>query len=262
MRQASDKGAACRSIESAVENFRTFWQTKSATVADVGVMEVEMQRVDLTSDRRPRLTPLPLARGLVVAVTACIAVLLPVSNVTASAPIAVQSDGRIVVAGSVTLEDGYQPVAGIVRLDADGTLDQTFGRRGSLLERRAYGFSAVTLGPGDTINAGAEDIYRYSSNGTPDRGFGKGGVASTPKGGGAATSIPRMIARPDGGLIAVSNLGGYWKASVPAIGSVIALSGAGRWKERSANCHPLNPLRATRGTGRASPTSPRLRMAP
>lgn len=103
--------------------------------------------------------------------------------------VAIQSDGKIVVAGRVAIQQGNFDF-GIVRLDTDGTLDATFnldGRstvgfdRGPALERtdRAYGVAIQSDGKivvaGDVEYGGGNfdfGVTRLLSNGYRDLEFG------------------------------------------------------------------------------------------
>jgi uncharacterized delta-60 repeat protein len=106
--------------------------------------------------------------------------------------IALQADGKILVTG----EAGYQmlnPRIGVVRLNADGTLDTSFGGGdgkvltdvtrfedwGDGIAVQADGKIVVGGGCGYayTLKKGAACAVRYTTDGTLDAGFGVGGVA-------------------------------------------------------------------------------------
>lgn len=112
----------------------------------------------------------------------------PWANTTASA-IALQGDGRILIAGrsyqgTVTLGDAF-----VLRLDASGALDGSFGPGGVVFrrsDRDAY-VSGVAVQGGKIVLAsnecqGACDVVllRYLGDGTPDPSFGAGGVVTYP----------------------------------------------------------------------------------
>jgi uncharacterized delta-60 repeat protein len=87
------------------------------------------------------------------------------SSATASA-VAVQPDGKVVIAGSVTSTFGDR-YFGVIRLKADGTPDQTFGHDG----RQYFGFNDLLGGNDDQANAVAIDaqgriIVAGKANGT------------------------------------------------------------------------------------------------
>jgi uncharacterized delta-60 repeat protein len=120
--------------------------------------------------------------------------------------LAVQADGKIVVAGSDTNGNGY-PLY-LVRYNTDGTLDNTFGSSGvvSLTNAGAIVPTAdgVAVQSDGSIVVGGDDgaalfAVRVGPTGALDTGYGNGGWAfsNLPYGGGA-----RAIAlQPDGSLV-------------------------------------------------------------
>jgi uncharacterized delta-60 repeat protein len=122
--------------------------------------------------------------------------------------IAVQDDGKIVVAGS-----SQQGTTGLdfalLRFNADGTPDAGFGSGGRVLADfgsdadRAW---ALLLMPDQSIIVGGETnsgntaggvdfaLARYSANGTPMNGFGTQGKVITPLKSAAGTDIVRALA--------------------------------------------------------------------
>jgi uncharacterized delta-60 repeat protein len=138
------------------------------------------------------------------------------------------SSGRVVVTfagtsfayaeGVATLPDGGVVVAGsalsqlaLVRLDANGALEGTFGTGGKVLApcpSGACGANGVVLQPdGRIVVAGGATVMRFHPNGMLDASFGTGGVASLPAGWGFGA---RAIALRDDGRIV---LGGATSAS-------------------------------------------------
>lgn len=106
--------------------------------------------------------------------------------------VAVQSDGKIVAAGSARNGSGYSDFA-LARYNADGSLDTAFGTDGKVL-------TDITAGDQDWINAVAiqsdgkivaagqaysgSDYYdialaRYNTDGSLDTAFGTGGIVIT-----------------------------------------------------------------------------------
>lgn len=114
--------------------------------------------------------------------------------------IAVQADGKIVIAGDSVTSDGSANII-VARLNADGSVDETFGQSE---DGTPNGFVATSLGNGDDranalvlqadgkiVVAGnriAEDgssniiVARYDASGVPDAGFGASGDDGTPEG--------------------------------------------------------------------------------
>jgi uncharacterized delta-60 repeat protein len=111
--------------------------------------------------------------------------------------VAVQPDGKIVVAGSALMlvAGGTSRVSqndfGLVRLNADGSLDPGFGDGGKVITDFGYGVDvayALALEPdgrivvaGTATNGTDQDfaLARYHSDGTLDAGFGRGGKVRT-----------------------------------------------------------------------------------
>jgi uncharacterized delta-60 repeat protein len=107
--------------------------------------------------------------------------------------VSIQQDGKIVLGG--TSQYGAQSQFAILRLNVDGTRDNTFGEEGLVLEpvlgiSRAY--SLIIQPDGKIIAAGgsnasdATDPYnqdfalvRFDPDGSLDRSFGTGGIVST-----------------------------------------------------------------------------------
>src|SRR5262249_46911426 len=135
----------------------------------------------------------------------------PLSIVTA---VAIAPDGRIVVAG-FALEGapaGYDIL--VVRLNADGSLDGSFGTGGKVttdvLGRDDAAFAVAVQPDGEVVVAGhalnsqtkGYDIalVRYNGNGTLDGGFGTDGKVTTDLG----TRDDRafgLVVQPDGTLV-------------------------------------------------------------
>jgi uncharacterized delta-60 repeat protein len=107
--------------------------------------------------------------------------------------LAVAPTGRLVVAGSATIEDRSPDIA-LARLTRDGALDRSFGRGGRVRTAPevfgGYALSVATAADGQIIAAGrafvdgARDssdwaLLRYSRAGRLDRSFGGDGIVSS-----------------------------------------------------------------------------------
>jgi uncharacterized delta-60 repeat protein len=132
--------------------------------------------------------------------------------------VAVQSDDRIVVAG--TTVDNLQTFdVGLDRLNPDGTLDTSFGTGGvvvSLLPSQEEA-AAVTIQPDGKILVGGSQhssndpsrnsalmVARYNANGSLDASFGVNGFATAGPGtssSGYATPAEGLALEPDGRII-------------------------------------------------------------
>lgn len=115
---------------------------------------------------------------LLVAFVACLCTLgIGSASAFAGARIAVQPDGKILVAGEAGLGFGM-----LARLGPDGDLDPTFGKGGIVFDRTSTAFTDVAVQPDGKIVALNvwSRLKRFLPDGRPDLGFGKDGVAVRP----------------------------------------------------------------------------------
>jgi uncharacterized delta-60 repeat protein len=138
------------------------------------------------------------------------AVLLALAAALTAAPSAsadtmvVQPDGKIVVAGRTWPESGS-----LARLNADGSLDTSFGADGFVTDHRLPGFRALALAPdGRLVGAavGGLQLARYLSDGSVDPLFAGGGIGGTsepdqPRFIYAKYGPAALLAEPDGGVV-------------------------------------------------------------
>jgi uncharacterized delta-60 repeat protein len=99
---------------------------------------------------------------------------------------ALQSDGKIVVAGSVANAQNFQQ-GGLLRYTSNGVLDSTFGTGGKVLmavgtTTAGAAFAVAVQTDGKIVTAAPDGIqltiFRFNSNGTPDNTFGTNGSAA------------------------------------------------------------------------------------
>jgi uncharacterized delta-60 repeat protein len=133
--------------------------------------------------------------------------------------IALQSDGKVILAGSAYTNT---MIAATVRLNTNGTFDQSFGTGGISSVQEWNGVNAVTVdGVGRTvIGAVGATAIRLNPNGTADQTFGTGGKVTVKVGtGDAANGV--TVQRSTGNIIlsGVAGIGGQ------AVLSVIRLAG-------------------------------------
>ncbi|TMB40384.1 MAG: hypothetical protein E6J55_21300 [Deltaproteobacteria bacterium] len=132
--------------------------------------------------------------------------------------LALQPDGKLVAAG-VTL-NGFRWDFALVRYNANGSLDTTFGTGGTVITSMGTdgtGASALVLQPdgklvaaGTTTNDGSAydfTLVRYNANGSLDATFGTGGKVTTPVGSGGDYA-DALLFQPDGKLVAAGNTQG------------------------------------------------------
>jgi uncharacterized delta-60 repeat protein len=135
--------------------------------------------------------------------------------------VALQADGKIVVAGSNDVSPKGKSFA-VVRYNADGSLDGTFGTGGKVVTSfgsqsdTAY---AVVVQPDGKIVAGGHAntttrgidfaLARYQANGAPDAGFGNNGQVVTPiRALDSRDSIYALALQTTGGEVKIVAVGG------------------------------------------------------
>lgn len=110
--------------------------------------------------------------------------------------IAVLSDGKVLIAGKT---DKHGVV--LCRLNADGTLDATFGSEGLVKRDLGEGNAvrAIALGAnGRILLAGGNKVHAYQADGSVDQQFGEAGQAEFP-----GHALNSLVELPDGNLVAV-----------------------------------------------------------
>jgi uncharacterized delta-60 repeat protein len=152
--------------------------------------------------------------------------------------VAIQADGKIVVAGQTTRANGSDIDFALVRYNADGTLDAGFGDGGKVVT--AFGpatdriHAIVIQADGRIVVAGDSDsgtaasgldfaLARYDADGTLDAGFGTAGKVTTPiRAQGARDSAYAVLLQPVGGetrIVAVGGEGDFIAARYTANGA-------------------------------------------
>ena len=115
-------------------------------------------------------------------------------EVSGAEAVAIQADGKIVAAGYYN---------GLVRYNADGSLDTTFNGTG-IVTTPGRGASSVAIqADGKILTTGGNGLVRYNANGTPDTSFGgTGGVA-------VGIGVSSVAIQADGKIVAA---GGTYSA--------------------------------------------------
>jgi len=159
-------------------------------------------------------------------VTTAIGASINIGNVVgagndAASSVAVQSDGKIVVAGDTNKEGGYTVDFAVVRYNANGSLDGTFGNGGKVAtaigSNQDYGEDGTVQPDGKILVAGFSDngsnydfaLVRYNADGSLDSSFGNGGRVTTAIGTGH--DYGRSVAVQTDGKILVT--GESWNGS-------------------------------------------------
>ena len=124
--------------------------------------------------------------------------------------IAVQADGKIIVAGSTDVGNGD---ALLLRYDTDGSRDETFGSNGQSVVDFGADETATSIAiqsDGKIVVAGYRftaatrwDVFlaRYTTNGSPDETFSTGGYVSTNLSGTSSESAYGVAIQSDGKIV-------------------------------------------------------------
>ncbi len=128
--------------------------------------------------------------------------------------VALQADGRIVLGGSINTGSELGNQAALARLNADGSLDATFGTGGKItmtVPRVIVSVIAAADGKitavgksGDLIYTGDFILTRFNANGSLDTTFGTGGRVTTSTFNGNNNnniSANTAVAQPDGKIL-------------------------------------------------------------
>jgi uncharacterized delta-60 repeat protein len=131
------------------------------------------------------------------------------------------NDGKIILAGSTTNYQTYRML--LIRLNADGTLDPTFGEAGVVVqavtesmnfgEDKAFDLTVDAVGNilvcGTSFNTANVDrpvVVRFTASGALDTSFGTNGVATIPMGE-YPCDFKGIAVQPDGRIVAVGTYG-------------------------------------------------------
>jgi uncharacterized delta-60 repeat protein len=128
--------------------------------------------------------------------------------------ILIQSDGKIVVVGAAS------SVLTLVRYNADGSLDASFGASGVATTNGVgvgYSIRTVLQSDGKIVVAaglGAVNLVRYNTDGSLDTSFGTNGVVSTTLGDLYQQTQASSVALQSDGKLIVTGYGTYYGSSV------------------------------------------------
>ena len=117
--------------------------------------------------------------------------------------VAVQPDGRVVIAG---VTNNFYSGLALARLNTDGSLDLSFGTNGKITTSAVDDASAVAIqSDGKIVAAGGYngfELARYNTNGSLDTSFGTNGIASATIGTSGGT--PQAVKIQSDGKIVVA----------------------------------------------------------
>ncbi len=141
---------------------------------------------------------------------------------------AIQPDGKIIADGSC-YQNGH-PAFALIRYNSDGSLDNTFGNGGVVIEQPGLYRSEINdialLPNGEILVGGYADsavasffqanfaLARYHSNGSRDSTFGNNGLVLTPTQDGGIF-INKLIVKPGGKILACGTKGSITFDSYP-----------------------------------------------
>jgi uncharacterized delta-60 repeat protein/uncharacterized repeat protein (TIGR02059 family) len=139
--------------------------------------------------------------------------------------LAMQSDGKILLAGISGAPGGIvgSGVFGVIRVNADGTLDPSFGVGGKVLIEGTSRAHSITVQPDGKIliGGGTSDfqVARLNPNGTLDASFGVDGKVTLDVASGKTDRVFSVALQPDGKIVlagtnAWTNTGTGWDMSV------------------------------------------------
>ena len=118
--------------------------------------------------------------------------------------LAIQQDGKLVAAGHSTSGRGFKAGFALVRYNANGTLDRSFGRGGRVTTPTGVAYALAIQQDGKLVVAGRSGrrftLARYHTSGTLDTSFGRGGKVTTSIGGGGGGAHALAI-QQDGKLV-------------------------------------------------------------
>jgi uncharacterized delta-60 repeat protein len=138
------------------------------------------------------------------------------NTTVAAAGLALQPNGKIVVAGTATDQDTFVNEFALARYNTNGQLDASFGTGGEVTTSFGDGVSAtaravaiqangriVVAGSTTDLNTFNDDfaLARYTTTGALDTTFGTGGLVTTSFGPGASADATGLAIQPDGEIV-------------------------------------------------------------
>ncbi|MHB8724031.1 MAG: hypothetical protein ACYC9Z_01475 [Casimicrobiaceae bacterium] len=161
-------------------------------------------------------------------------VITPFGTTASVNGIVLQPDGKIIVAGSTGNVAANQSTFALARYNADGSLDSGFGSGGKVVVPSFIWAAAqgVALQPDGKIVAAGQSgsapnaadtscaLVRFNANGSPDAGFGAGGVVLSKPASGIATTCAGPAMLSDGKIVVAVGERGISIDSFGAIGAM------------------------------------------
>ncbi|MGX7666376.1 T9SS type A sorting domain-containing protein [Flavobacterium pedocola] len=214
-------GKVITNVESYYNRFRSFAQSvavqSDGKIVVVGVAENRLHTDDFALARYNNNGSLDATFGSDGKVTTSF-----IGSYSVGQSIAIQGDGKIVVAG-YSSNGSYDADFAMARYNNDGSLDTTFGIGGKVTtdfgNSDDIGYSVAIQSDGKILVAGVSDddpttnthddfaLVRYNSNGSLDTTFGSGGKVKTPIG--DNNDVGQSIAIRNDGRIVVAGYSRY-----------------------------------------------------
>ena len=189
----------------------TAWPSNPASSGDIGVLRLSpdgLPDITFDGDGRAAVNVQPSSRSWG-------------SYFLTAAAVALQPDGRILLAGSTdyTVWDYGGCLPALTRLNTDGSVDTSFGDSGAMLVfiEPCASFEGIVMEPnGDLYFPGSLYAYntdlfvvRVTASGDLDTSYGPGGVAIVDAGDGNNTASilygsPDIVRQPDGRIVTVA----------------------------------------------------------
>jgi len=156
-------------------------------------------------------------------------VVTPVNDTSTANNIAIQSDGKIIIGGSTTVSGLYYFT--LVRYNADGSLDNTFGKSGKVITpvKDRSAISSIALQPdgktvaglaasysGDLFLDSSYTIVRYMTDGSIDSVFGNNGRTTVKMSNGLG-ELKKLLVKPDGKILTAGTVGTPVFENIPAL---------------------------------------------
>jgi uncharacterized delta-60 repeat protein len=165
-------------------------------------------------------------------------VITPFANPAGASAVALQRDGKILVAGATGVVPPNSGSFALARYNTDGSLDKTFGSGGEVTTSFAsQGPNAMAIATSIVIDSAGRIVLggttfhefaltRYTANGSLDKSFGTGGKVLTNVGGMSLTGIDALALDAQGRIVAA----GFTNSGKDALGDPLQELALARYK--------------------------------
>lgn len=173
---------------------------------------------------------------------------VPVGGTSLGYGVALQSDGKAVIAGPAWT---HTNVNAAVRLNLDGSIDRTYGTNGIAMVPDGYGANGILIDARGRVllPAVGPSIVRFNPDGSVDQTFGTAGMAMAKLGAGGAAN--GAAAQTDGNIV----LGGALSINGQVVIAVIRLYGDAGTPTATSSTSAAAGTTAAAGTPAAAGTT-------